>query len=208
MNAASRTIVATATIVAAALGTAACGDRSGKTLADPIFAPPATVVVTTVPASLPAEPIVTAAPLPFALVTAWVDGSEIPDRQTCAGDGVSPAITWSNVPPGAAELALTVTDLDADGFVHWIVYGIAPTDGGATEGQLPVDGFEWTNSSGSGAWAALCPPAGETHRYQFTMHALAQQLEAPEDAAAGEILIQIESTEIARTAVSGVVTSG
>jgi phosphatidylethanolamine-binding protein (PEBP) family uncharacterized protein len=39
--------------------------------------------------------------------------SEIPDRYTCDGDEVSPALRWSGVPSGAESLALVVDDPDA-----------------------------------------------------------------------------------------------
>lgn len=189
-----------ATAVAAALLVGACGDRSGKTLDDPIFPPPETTVVAT---SVPAE---TAPPAQLTLVAPWVDGTEIPDRHTCAGDGISPALTWSNVPPGTAELAFTVVDLDADQYVHWIVYGIGNGETGLIEGQLPGGAFEWPNSSGSVAWSPPCPPAGETHRYQFTVHALNQQLEVADDATAAEVLSILNATSITLSSISGLST--
>jgi Raf kinase inhibitor-like YbhB/YbcL family protein len=53
----------------------------------------------------------------------------IPHRFTCDGDNVSPALEWSNVPHGAAELALICEDPDAPGktFVHWLLWGIDPS---------------------------------------------------------------------------------
>ena len=43
-------------------------------------------------------------------------------------------VSWTRPRPGTVELALLVTDDDADGFVHWAVAGIAPTAGGIAEG--------------------------------------------------------------------------
>ena len=184
----------------------ACGDRSGKVLDDPVFPPPATTnapAVTSVPAG---ESLDTATVLPFTLVTPWVDGATIPDLNTCSGGGVSPAMTWSNVPPGTVELAVSVIDSDADSYVHWLVYGIAPTAPGLNEGQLPDAVFEWPNSSGESAWSPPCPPDGETHRYEFTVYALNQQLEAADDAPATEVLSILDATTIARSSVSGLAT--
>ena len=50
-------------------------------------------------------------------------------RHTCDDADVSPALTWSNVPSDTVELAITVTDLDADNFSHWVVTGIDPRTG-------------------------------------------------------------------------------
>ena len=183
---------------------AACGDRSGKVLDDPVFPPPATTIaVTTLPAeTLPPAPT---SPAALSLVTPWIDGTPLPERHTCADAGVSPALTWSNVPPGTVELALSVVDLDADQFVHWLVYAISPIEPGFAEGQPPDASFEWPNSTGQTAWSAPCPPTGEEHQYRFTVYALNQQLEAADDAPASEVLSILDATTIARSSVTGTV---
>jgi len=157
--------------------------------------------------SVPIDSAVVAPPVtaPFTLVAPWVDGAALPERQTCSGAGVSPALTWSDVPAGTVELALSVVDLDADQYVHWLVYGLLPIESGLSEGQAPTVAFEWPNSSGQGAWAPPCPPAGEQHRYVFTVYALNQQLEAADDASATEVLSILNATTIAQSSVSGTV---
>jgi len=201
----SQTLTNCACAVALVALLGACGDRSGKTLATPVFGPPDPPVVES---SLPAEPSEpTVADAPLALTASWVDGATVPGRQTCLGDGVSPALTWSNVPGGTIELAVTVVDLDADQFVHWIVYGIQPVQAGLIEGQLPDGAFEWPNTTGDRAFEPLCPPDGETHRYQFTLSALNQQLEVADDASAADAIAQLGSTTIASASVFGVVTT-
>jgi len=179
---------------------ASCGDRSGKTLDDPVFPLPATTVVSTT------NPPPTVPPAEMTLLAPWVDGTEIPDRHTCAGAGVSPALNWSNVPLDAVELAVTVVDLDAAQFVHWIVYAIPAGSTGLVEGQIPDGAFVWPNSSGVAAWQELCPPSGETHRYQFTIHALNQQLEVADDASATEVLSILNATSIDLSSISGLST--
>lgn len=200
MSVSSRPARAAAIAAVLTLVVAGCGERSGKVLDDPVFPPPAPPVDTSVSAEQAAE--TTMAP-PLTLVTPWVDGAAIPERNTCADAGVSPAMTWSNVPPGTAELAVSVVDLDAASFVHWIVYGIAPVEPGLPEGQLPEATFEWRNSAGQPGWFAPCPPAGETHRYQITVYALNQQLEAADDASPTEVLSILDAITIARSSVIG-----
>jgi len=192
-------------LIIPALLLGACGDRSGKTLETPIFDPPEPPVVDS---SLPPAP--TAPPvavIPLTLTASWVDGATVPGRQTCLGDGVSPALTWTNVPAGTIELAVTVVDGDADGYVHWIVYAVPPDQFGLIEGQLPDVAFEWENSAGEQAFEPLCPPAGETHRYRFTLYALNQQLEVADDAGASDVIAQLEATTIERASVFGLVTT-
>lgn len=194
-----------ATLIATAMLVAACGDRSGKTLDDPVFPLPATTApAITVPATVPATQLLQ----PLSLVAPWVDGAAIPDRHTCADVGVSPALTWVNVPVGAVELAVTVIDVDAAGYVHWIAYGIPPVDTGLVEGQAPAVALEWVNSAGATGWSPPCPPAGETHRYVFTVHALNQQLEVADDADAHEVISIIESTTFARSSLAGIAPVG
>jgi Raf kinase inhibitor-like YbhB/YbcL family protein len=112
-------------------------------------------------------------------------------------------MTWSNVPDGTVELAVTVTDPDAGGFVHWIVYGIDAATTGVAEGLVPPGAFEWANSFGNAAWDGPCPPAGEHHLYQFTVHALNQQLEVAEDASAAEVISTLNQAAIEQRSVSG-----
>jgi len=199
-----------AAVLVTAVITSACGDRSGKVLDEPVFPPPATTIVaTSIPTSFPtdsaaAAPSVTA---PLTLVAPWVDGAALPDRQTCAGAGLSPALTWTDVPDGTSELAVSVVDLDADQYVHWLVYGMVPLESGLAEGELPERAFEWTNSSGGTAWTPPCPPTGEEHRYVFTVYALGQQLEAAVDAPAAEVLSILDATAIARSSVSATASS-
>ena len=193
----ARTAAVTAALV---IVVAACGERSGKVLDDPVFAPPEPPTATEMPVTAAPETVA----LPFTLVTPWVDGATIPDRNTCADVGISPAMTWSNVPAGPVELAVSVVDVDAASFVHWIVYGLSPVTTGLSEGELPEATFEWENTAGQTGWFAPCPPAGETHRYQFTVYALNQQLEAADDATPTEVLSILDATTIARSSVSGV----
>jgi len=182
----------------------ACGDRSGKTLETPIFDPPEPPVESSLPTEPTAPPV---AVMPLTLTASWVDGATVPGRQTCLGDGVSPALTWTNVPAGTIELAVTVVDGDADGYVHWIVYAIQPDQLGLIEGQLPDVAFAWVNSAGEQAFEPLCPPTGETHRYRFTLYALNQQLEVADDAGASDVIAQLEATTIEQVSVFGLVTT-
>lgn len=107
----------------------------------------------------------------------------------CTGGNVSPALTWSGVPPGTKSLALQVHDPDAptgSGFWHWAVYDISPSTTGLARGagnspaSLPAGAyggqtdFRDTGATGvNGNYGGPCPPAGDApHRYVFTLYAL------------------------------------
>ncbi|MGH9209337.1 MAG: YbhB/YbcL family Raf kinase inhibitor-like protein [Acidimicrobiales bacterium] len=133
---------------------------------------------TTAPAAptTPSDGVGTETELVLQLTSAAFARDEaIPEQFTCNGRDVSPPLGWVNLPAGVTELALVVVDVDADGFVHWLVTGIPPTTGGLAEGQVPDGAAEWTNSFGEPAWGGPCPPAGSgTHRYEFRLLALSE----------------------------------
>ncbi len=194
-------IVAVA-IVALLLVGAGCSD-DGRTLDPPTAPLPATTIP--VANTIPPEQTAAAAPAPLALIAPWPDGAVVPARYTCDGDGVSPALTWTGVPEGTAELAITVTDLDAGQYVHWFVDAIDASRTGLSEGLVPDEAIERSNSAGVPGWESLCPPAGAQHRYQFTVHALNQQLELADEASAAEAISVLNLIAIDQGSVTGTV---
>lgn len=104
------------------------------------------------------------------------DGGAIPVNHGCEGGSLSPALQWSGVPPTAAELVLLLRDTDAAGFVHWIVVGIDPATSSLGEAEVPAGAAEGLNGFGQTGYGGPCPPDGETHRYEFTIYALRQEL--------------------------------
>lgn len=107
-----------------------------------------------------------------------LDGTVLPPRFTADGAGISPALTWSGVPEGTAELVLIVEDADAPSpkpLVHLIAYAIPPEDAGVPEGAFskPTTLAVGKNSYLSSSWLAPDPPTGHgPHRYVFQLFAL------------------------------------
>jgi Raf kinase inhibitor-like YbhB/YbcL family protein len=138
----------------------------------------------------------------FALSSeAFRHGGEIPRRHTCDGDDVSPALSWSDPPPGTRVLALIVDDPDAPvgTFTHWLAWNIDPQTGGLREGEsAPLEG---RNDFGRGGWGGPCPPPGHgPHRYFLRLHALDVELDVGfragrrelESALSGHVLMTAE----------------
>ena len=193
----------TAAALALTVGLAACDTGDGRDLEPPVFPLPATTLpVEDAAASAPTLPVEPVSQ-PLQLVAPWRDGVAVPTRYTCDGDDLSPPLTWSNVPVDAVELAVTVTDLDAPDFVHWIVYGIPVGTTGLTEGTPPDGAALWPNGSGAGDYVGPCPPAGEEHRYAFTVHALNQQVEPADEMSATEFIENLNLTSIDQSSISG-----
>lgn len=207
------TSVLLTTVSAALLVLAACRS-DGRDMRPPTAPLPAPTTTTTevpqpdqldVGQPIVTGPVATAAPaVELLLLTPWPDGSAIPARYTCDGENVSPALSWTPV-AGAVELAITVTDLDADGFVHWIVTGIDPiTSSIAENGDLPVGAVVGPNSFGTSGYGGPCPPEGdEAHTYSFTLHALNQQLESADGDSANDVITLLNQIAFAQSSVSG-----
>lgn len=113
---------------------------------------------------------------------AFADAAAIPARHSCDGEGVSPALRWSDAPGGTRCFALIVDDPDAPDpaaprriFVHWVLHDLPATasglDEGVAPGALPAGARSGRNDAGGHGWTGPCPPIGR-HRYFFRLHAL------------------------------------
>ncbi|HEX6419072.1 MAG TPA: YbhB/YbcL family Raf kinase inhibitor-like protein [Acidimicrobiales bacterium] len=138
----------------------------------------------------------------------FAQGGEIPVDHTCQGADVPPALMWAGPPEGAVELALVVRDVDADGFVHWVVAGIPPGAGGLEAGALPGGAVEAANDFGRPGWAGPCPPSGR-HHYELRLYALGEPSGVTGGQPGGEAAALVEGTPAVASAVlSGWVEAG
>ena len=114
---------------------------------------------------------------------AFADHAPLPQRCTADGEGVSPPLQWSGLPPGASSLVLIVEDADSptpNPLVPAIVVDLAPENGALAEGALPSQDNEGApgthvgrNSALQAAWLPPDPPPGHgVHRYAFQLFAL------------------------------------
>ena len=154
---------------------------SGSTSASTVASGGATQQPALTPAPTP-EQSTTGGPAPtprFTLTTAaFHAGGSIPARFTCDGQDVSPAMAWSGTPAGTKSLVLIADDLDAHSFTHWIAYAISPGTTRLAEGAGAANSTrlaQGTNDFGHVGYGGPCPPSG-THRYVFTLYALAARL--------------------------------
>lgn len=106
---------------------------------------------------------------------AFSDHALIPSQYAHQNGDLSVPLAWSDVPEETAELTLTCEDPDAPGggFVHWLLAGIPPHEGGLEAGRQPARAVAGRNSFGGDAYAGPHPPVGdEPHRYFFRLYAL------------------------------------
>lgn len=105
------------------------------------------------------------------------DGGFLDPEFTCDGRNVPPELVIDHLPPGTAELAVAVVDLDADGFVHWVVAGLAPTTTRIEPGATPPDAVFARTGTGVFGWDGPCPPPDDDpHRYRFSLFATAEPI--------------------------------
>lgn len=142
----------------------------------------------------------------FDVALPWPQGGTIDERYTCDGRDVSPTIGWVGLPENTVEVAIVVTDPDADEFVHWMVAGIDPSLDEIEEGTVPDTAIVAANDAGLTTWVGPCPPSGETHTYRFEVHALSQQVELPTGVPAAEMLRAIDFSTIAMAVGTGTYT--
>lgn len=110
---------------------------------------------------------------------AFKPGADIPEKFTCDGSNLSPALSWSAPPDGTQSFTLIMDDPDAPGgtWVHWVLYDLPGTERGlpegvAPEGTLPSGARQGRNSFGKTGYGGPCPPPGPAHRYYIKLYAL------------------------------------
>jgi Raf kinase inhibitor-like YbhB/YbcL family protein len=129
-----------------------------------------------------------AAPAMTLTVEGFPDGGDVPVKFSQAapgvatGEGVSPAISWTNVPAGTQSFFLNMHDMDlarnktTDDQAHWVVWNIPATATGLPEGvpkgpKLANGAFQISATGqmyrGPGAGAN-----GPKHHYMFELYAL------------------------------------
>lgn len=117
---------------------------------------------------------------------AFSNMGEIPARYTCDGENINPPLKISDVPEGAASLALIMEDPDVPRTIrqngmwdHWLVWNIPGETKEIKEGQA-LSGVQGNNTGGKAGYAGPCPPDRE-HRYFFKLYALDIMLDLPQD---------------------------
>jgi len=138
------------------------------------------------------------------------DGA-IPSKHTCDGKDISPALSWTDPPPGTRAFALIVDDPDAPDpaapkrvWVHWIRYNIPGNVKELAEGagNNPPSGgaHDALTDAKAHGYHGPCPPIGR-HRYYFHLFALDAPLPDLGDKAGRREVEQAMQKHVLATAV-------
>ena len=138
----------------------------------------------------------------FDVTTVWSDDAPIDPKYSCKGANLSPPVSWSNVPEGTVEIAIVMTDPDANGFVHWAVAGIPPTAGQAAADAAIPGAIEGKNDFGDTGYGGPCPPTG-THTYLMQVYALDKTTGLANGAAGADLIQAIEANATDSVTISG-----
>ena len=120
--------------------------------------------------------------------TAFPDGGQIPVKYTQAGEQISPALSWTNVPAGTVSFVLHMRDPDVarnrttEDQVHWLVWNIPGSATGLPENvpKGPMrDGMRQISASGEVYRGPGAPASGPLHHYTFELYALDTAVDLP-----------------------------
>jgi Raf kinase inhibitor-like YbhB/YbcL family protein len=140
--------------------------------------------------------------------SAFVPDAPIPRKYAYKGEGenVSPPISWAGAPPGTKSFALVCDDPDAprkEPWVHWVVYRIAASATGLSEGSVSA-AAQGKNDFGEPGWGGPMPPKGHgTHHYRFKLRALDTELDLPEGKTRAQIEQAMKSHVLAEATLVG-----
>lgn len=137
------------------------------------------------------------------------DGT-IPTKYSCAGDDVSPELSWKNAPKETQSFVLIVDDPDNPKkvIVHWLVYDLPATAHELPESTpdkpvLPDGSKQGKNEDGKTRWRGPCPPQGAAHHYFFKLYALDQPMGLKPKATRAQIDAAIKGHTLAEAELIG-----
>lgn len=145
------------------------------------------------------------------------DGDKMPERHVFngmgyQGDNLSPHLAWDDVPAGTKSFVVTCYDPDAptgSGWWHWVVANIPaevtvlPQGAGSGVAELPAEAIQTRTDFGQNGYGGAAPPAGESHRYIFTVHALdVEKLEVDENASGALVGFNVHFHALASASIT------
>lgn len=134
---------------------------------------------------------------------AFPAGSIIPLRHSAYGEGVSPELSWNEIPAGAQSLVLMLEDPDAVSarpFVHWLAWNIDPASGGLPVGVASNAAglVQGRNNRGAVGYFGPRPHGSRPHHYHFQLFALDRRLDLAAGADREALLAEMNGHVVAK----------
>ncbi len=143
---------------------------------------------------------------------AYLSSKQVYQGFGCSGENTSPALEWKHAPKETKYFAITMYDPDAptgSGWWHWQVVNIPnnihqlPSGAGQVSvAAMPKGAMQMRNDFGEYGFGGACPPEGHgQHRYQFTIYALSDKIDVPQDASGALVGYMINAKAIAKSQI-------
>jgi Raf kinase inhibitor-like YbhB/YbcL family protein len=140
---------------------------------------------------------------------AFEEGGMIPEKHSCDGMDVSPALAWTSGPEGTKTFALICDDPDAPmgTWVHWVLFNLPANVNELPEAVPPERELESRAKQGMSdfhkiGYGGPCPPGG-THRYFFKIYALDTEVNLEAVATKSDLLEAMEGHILAEGQLMG-----
>jgi Raf kinase inhibitor-like YbhB/YbcL family protein len=135
---------------------------------------------------------------------AFNDHAEMPVKYAYATGNINPPLTISDIPPSAQSLSIIMHDPDAPSgdFVHWLVWNISTFSNAIAAGSTPAEANQGLNDFGHNRYDGPAPPSG-THRYVFTLYAIAIRLALPNGSSRSELEAAMTDRILATAELTG-----
>ncbi len=137
-----------------------------------------------------------------------LDAAQVFQGFGCEGGNIAPTLAWTGAPEGTESFAVTVYDPDAptgSGWWHWFAFNIPADVSELPSGAaVPTGVVELTNDYGAEGFGGACPPPGEVHRYNFTVHALGTTLELDDSVSNAMAGFMVNANSLASSTITAV----
>ncbi len=124
------------------------------------------------------EPVTPTVPTSFeAYSPTFTANGEFPQKYTCDGASISPALAWKNPPAGTKAYAITMHHIPPTGekHVYMCVFNIAPTVLAFPENTTNIGSWGINTVNGKNMYTPPCSQGPGAKIYVITVYALSDQ---------------------------------
>jgi phosphatidylethanolamine-binding protein (PEBP) family uncharacterized protein len=196
----ARRVLIAVSVAFALVALAACS-TSGRELRETSATMPPEIEAATTTEATAATPVEGLGGFALSSPSFAAGGTLPPDAGADTGNR-SPALSWTNTPESAAELALVVTD-ETGGVIYWFVTGITTTDLQVAPGTVPEGGVEHATTAGPVGWNGPVVTEGGAVTLVFALYALNDPIVAQDGESSHALRERVIAQSFASASVRG-----